>query len=54
VVAKIEIGALPVMWLTLKGTHLQQLNQYARNVTGQRLDDRGRRNPVAVANVKIR
>jgi len=39
VVAKIEIGALPVMWLTLGGDRtLQQLNQYARNVIKKRLE----------------
>jgi len=39
VVAKIEIGALPVMWLTLSGDRtLQQLNQYARNVIKKRLE----------------
>ncbi|MBT8070372.1 MAG: efflux RND transporter permease subunit [Gammaproteobacteria bacterium] len=39
VVAKIEIGALPVMWLTLSGDRtLQQLNQYARNVVKKRLE----------------
>lgn len=39
VVAKIEVGALPVMWLTLSGDRtLQQLNQYARNVIKKRLE----------------
>ena len=39
VVAKIEFGALPVMWLTLTGDRtLQQLNQYARNVIKKRLE----------------
>ena len=39
VVAKIEIGALPVMWLTLSGDRtLQQLNQYARNIIKKRLE----------------
>jgi len=39
VVAKVEIGALPVMWLTLTGDRtLQQLNQYARNVIKKRLE----------------
>jgi len=39
VVQKIEIGALPVMWLTLSGDRtLQQLNQYARNVIKKRLE----------------
>jgi HAE1 family hydrophobic/amphiphilic exporter-1 len=39
VVAKIEFGAMPIMWLTLSGDHtLQQLNQYARNVIKKRLE----------------
>jgi HAE1 family hydrophobic/amphiphilic exporter-1 len=39
IVAKVEIGALPVMWLTLTGDRtLQQLNQYARNVIKKRLE----------------
>jgi len=39
VVAKIEFGALPVMWLVLTGDRtLQQLNQYARNVIKKRLE----------------
>ncbi len=39
VVAKIEFGALPVMWLVLTGDRtLQQLNQYARNVVKKRLE----------------
>lgn len=39
VVQKIEIGALPVMWLTLSGDRtLQQLNQYARNIIKKRLE----------------
>lgn len=39
VVAKIEFGSLPVMWLTLTGDRtLQQLNQYARNVIKKRLE----------------
>ena len=39
VVAKIEIGALPVMWLILTGDRtMQQLNQYARNVIKKRLE----------------
>ena len=38
-VAKIEFGALPVMWLVLTGDRtLQQLNQYARNVIKKRLE----------------
>ena len=39
VVAKIEFGSLPVMWLTLTGDRtLQQLNQYARNVIKKRIE----------------
>ncbi len=39
VVAKIEIGALPIMWLVLSGDRtLQQLNQYARNIIKKRLE----------------
>ncbi len=39
VVAKIEFGALPVMWLVLTGDRtLQQLNQYARNIIKKRLE----------------
>src|SRR5512134_279528 len=39
VVAKVEIGATPVMWLALSGDRtLQQLNQYARNVIKKRLE----------------
>lgn len=39
VVAKVEIGAAPVMWLSLSGDRtLQQLNQYARNVVKKRLE----------------
>ncbi len=39
VVAKIEFGALPAMWLVLTGDRtLQQLNQYARNVIKKRLE----------------
>lgn len=40
VVAKVEIGASPVLWLTLSGDRtLQQLNQYARNVIKKRLEN---------------
>jgi len=40
VVAKLEFGAIPVMWLTLQGDRtLQQLNQYARNVIKKRLEN---------------
>ncbi|MGE0467583.1 MAG: efflux RND transporter permease subunit [Steroidobacteraceae bacterium] len=39
IVAKVEIGAAPVMWLALQGDRtLQQLNQYARNVIKKRLE----------------
>jgi HAE1 family hydrophobic/amphiphilic exporter-1 len=39
VVAKVEIGAQPIMWLSLRGDRtLQQLNQYARNVIKKRLE----------------
>jgi HAE1 family hydrophobic/amphiphilic exporter-1 len=39
VVAKIEFGALPVMWLTLTGDRTtQQLNQYARNIIKKKLE----------------
>jgi len=39
IVAKIEFGALPIMWLVLTGDRtLQQLNQYARNVIKKRLE----------------
>jgi len=39
VVAKVEFGSLPVLWLALTGDRtLQQLNQYARNVIKKRLE----------------
>ena len=39
VVAKVEAGAMPVMWLTLCGDRtIQQLNQYARNYIKKRLE----------------
>ena len=39
VVAKVEFGAMPVLWLTLSGDRtLQQLNQYARNNIKKRLE----------------
>jgi len=39
-VAKMEIGASPVIWLALTGDRtLQQLNQYARNVIKKRLEN---------------
>jgi HAE1 family hydrophobic/amphiphilic exporter-1 len=40
VVAKVEFGAIPIMWLTLQGDRtLQQLNQYARTVIKKRLEN---------------
>ena len=37
VVAKIEIGALPVMWLSLTGDRtIKELNQYARTFINER------------------
>jgi len=40
VVAKVEVGAAPIMWLVLTGNRtLQQLNQYARNVIKKRLEN---------------
>lgn len=40
VVAKVEFGAIPVMWLTLQGDRtLQQLNQYARLNIKKRLEN---------------
>ncbi|MDH3832393.1 MAG: efflux RND transporter permease subunit, partial [Gammaproteobacteria bacterium] len=39
VVAKVEFGSLPVLWLALTGDRtLQQLNQYARNIIKKRLE----------------
>ncbi len=39
VVAKLEVGAAPIMWLSLSGDRtLQQLNQYARNIVKKRLE----------------
>jgi len=39
IVAKVEFGALPVMWLALTGERtLQQLNQHARNNIKKRLE----------------
>ena len=39
VVAKVEVGASPIMWLSLTGNRtLQQLNQYANNVISKRLE----------------
>ncbi len=39
VVAKVEFGSLPVLWLALTGDRtLQQLNQYAKNVIKKRLE----------------
>ncbi|MDQ6995459.1 MAG: efflux RND transporter permease subunit, partial [Mariprofundaceae bacterium] len=40
VVAKIQVGAAPVLWLALSGDRtLQQLNQYARNVIKKRIEN---------------
>ncbi len=40
IVAKVEIGASPILWLALTGDRtLQQLNQYARNVIKKRLEN---------------
>ncbi len=40
VVAKVEFGAQPIMWLALQGDRTQQqLNQYARNVIKKRLEN---------------
>jgi len=39
VVAKVEFGSLPVLWLALTGDRtLQELNQYARNIIKKRLE----------------
>ena len=39
VVAKVEVDASPIMWLSLSGDRtLQQLNQYAENVISNRLE----------------
>jgi HAE1 family hydrophobic/amphiphilic exporter-1 len=39
VVQKVEVGAAPVMWLSLQGDRtLQQINQYARQVVKKRLE----------------
>ena len=39
VVAKVEFGSLPILWLALTGDRtLQQLNQYARNIIKKRLE----------------
>ena len=40
VVAKVEFGAVPILWLVLHGDRtLQQLNQYARTVIRKRLEN---------------
>lgn len=40
VVAKVEFGAIPIMWIALKGDRtIQQLNQYARTVIKKRLEN---------------
>jgi HAE1 family hydrophobic/amphiphilic exporter-1 len=39
IVAKVEFGGMPVLWLALTGDRtLQQLNQYAKNVIKKRLE----------------
>ena len=39
VVAKVEFGSMPVLWLALTGDRtLQQLNRYARNIIKKRLE----------------
>jgi HAE1 family hydrophobic/amphiphilic exporter-1 len=39
VVAKVEFGSLPILWLAVTGDRtLQQLNQYARNIIKKRLE----------------
>ena len=39
IVAKVEFGGMPVLWLALTGDRsLQQINQYARNVIKKRLE----------------
>jgi HAE1 family hydrophobic/amphiphilic exporter-1 len=39
VVAKVEFGSMPVLWLALTGDRtLQQLNQYAKNIIKKRLE----------------
>lgn len=39
VVAKLEVGASPIMWIAVRGDRtLQQLNQYARNILKKRLE----------------
>ncbi len=39
IVAKVEFGGMPVLWLALSGDRtLQQLNQYARNIIKKRLE----------------
>jgi len=40
VVAKVEFGAIPIMWIALQGDRTQQqLNQYARTVIKKRLEN---------------
>ncbi len=40
VVAKVEFGAIPIMWIALQGDRtLQQLNQYARTTIKKRLEN---------------
>jgi len=40
IVAKLEFGAIPIMWITLQGDRtVQQLNQYVRTVIKKRLEN---------------
>lgn len=40
VVAKVEFGAIPIMWIALTGDRtIQQLNQYARTIIKKRLEN---------------
>lgn len=40
IVAKVEIGAAPIMWLSLQGDRtLQQLNRYAENIIKKRIEN---------------
>jgi len=40
IVAKVEFGAIPIMWIALQGDRtVQQLNQYARTVIKKRLEN---------------
>jgi len=40
IVAKVEFGAIPIMWIALQGDRtIQQLNQYARTVIKKRIEN---------------